>query len=100
MTARKESQSKLDWLYILRDEEVLALEKLDISRSLIDSTMQIEALNELQRIYTDFAFAEYLYSFGNGQYKIDYSYYSDWKNNKKIKTIHSEIEREENNRKL
>lgn len=95
MSRRKISDDKLQWLYALRSEELAALEKLDVARSTVDPNLQMEALNELQRTYIDFAFGEHLITMGNNQYKIDYSYYSDWQNGRKIKTIHTEIEREE-----
>ncbi len=95
MARKKISDNKLQWLCELRNEELAALEKLDVARNTGDSILQMEALNELQRTYIDFAFGEHLITMGNSQYKIDYSYYSDWQNGKKIKTIHSEIEREE-----
>lgn len=95
MARRKITDNKLQWLYELRSEELAALEKLDVARNTGDPILQIEALNELQRTYIDFAFGTHLITMGNSQYKIDYSYYSDWQNGKKIKTIHSEIEREE-----
>lgn len=100
MSKRKISDDKLDWLYALRSEELTALEKLDVARNTGDSNLQIEALNELQRTYIDFAFGEHLITMGNSKYKIDYSYYSDWQNGRQIKTIHSEIEREERSRKF
>ena len=95
MARRKISDDKLQWLYTLRSEELQALEKLDVARNTGDPILQMEALNELQRTYIDFAFGEHLITMGNTQYKIDYSYYSDWQNGRKTKTIHSEIEREE-----
>jgi hypothetical protein len=95
MAQRKLSDNRLDWLYALRAEEIAALEKLDVARNTFDPNLQMEALNELQRTYIDFAFGEHLIVMGNSQYKIDYKYYSDWQNGRKIKTIHSEIEKEE-----
>lgn len=100
MSRKKISDDKLEWLYQLRSEELAALEKLDLARNTGDPNLQMDALNELQRTYIDFAFVEHLITMGNCQYKIDYSYYSDWQNGKKIKTIHSEIEREERRRKF
>ena len=88
----KKSQSRLDWLCSLRDDEISALEKLDVARANCDPLLQMQALKELQRIYIDFAFSEYLITVGVREYTIDYSYYSEWKNNGEIKTIHSEIE--------
>lgn len=91
------SENRIKWLYSLRDEELLSLEKLDVARNTYNPGLQMEALNELQRIYIDFAFSEYLIYTSDGQYRIDYKYFSDWKNEKSIKTIQGEIEKEEAN---
>jgi hypothetical protein len=99
MSRNKRNQSRLDFLYQLRREEMEALEELDVARSTNDPVMQNKALDKLRRTMIDFAFDTYLVwqdsKFGQQHYSIDYSYFKEWRDNQKIKSIQSEIKYEE-----
>jgi hypothetical protein len=90
------NQSRREWLISLRKEEMEALEMLDLARNTGDPILQAKALDKLRRTMIDFAFDTFLISYGKGEYKIDYSYYSEWQKTGTMKSIHSEIERLDN----
>jgi len=96
----KKNTNRIDYLTSLRNEEIEALSELDLARNTGDPIAQHKALQRLKRSMFDFFIDTYLQkessSHGKFLYSIDYSYFSEWRKDQEMKSIHSEIEKEEN----